>query len=452
MRVWAGVMAGALLAATAGLAQPMEDPVRTGAAADTPYLVALYKDLHAAPELSFQEVKTAARLAKELRPLGFEVTEKVGGTGVVAVLRNGDGPVLMIRTDMDALPVDEDTGLPYASKVRARTPDGAESGVMHACGHDIHMASWVGTARRMAALKDQWSGTLVMVGQPAEERSGGAIAMIKDGLYTRFPKPTHALALHDHAALPAGMLAYTPGYAMANVDTVEVTIRGVGGHGAYPHLTKDPVVLAARTVVALQTLVARENDPQSPAVVTVGSIHGGTRPNIIPDAVKLEITVRSYAPEVRQRLLDGIRRVAEGEALAAGMPKDRMPEIAVTPEAPATFNTDKLTRQVADVLTVRFGRDRVIQIPATMGGEDFSQYWLADKSIESTLFWLGAVKQSTYEAAKGDAQKLPSLHSSKFAPDPAPTLAAGVEAMTAAALSVLGTPKGGAAVAMLRRR
>jgi hippurate hydrolase len=212
------------------------------------------------------------------------------------------------------------------------------------------------------------------------------------------------------------------------------------------------VVLAARTVVALQTLVARENDPQSPAVVTVGAINGGTRPNIIPDEVKLQLTVRSYAPEVRQRLLDGIRRVAEGEAVAAGMPKDRMPVVAITPEAPATFNTDKLTRQVADVLTVRFGRDRVIQIPPTMGGEDFSQYWMADKDIESTLFWLGAVKQSAYEAAKGDAQKLPSLHSSKFAPDPAPTIRAGVEAMSAAALSVLGTPKGGAAVAMLRRR
>jgi hippurate hydrolase len=300
-------------------------------------------------------------------------------------------------------------------------------------------------------MKNQWSGTLVMIAQPAEEIGLGAKAMLDDGLYTRFPKPQYVLALHDSAALPAGMISYTNGYALANVDSVDLTIRGVGGHGAYPHTTKDPIVLASRTILALQTLVSRENDPQDPSVVTVGSIHGGTKHNIIPDEVKLQITVRSYKPEVRQRLLDGIKRIAEGEAIAAGMPKDRLPVMTYEPNyTPSTFNTPKLTGQVAEILTKRFGRDRVIELPAVMGGEDFSRFHLADKSIESMIFWLGAVKKQDYEAVKGDILKLPSIHSSKFAPDPEPTIATGVEAMTAAALGVLEKATGGRAAGARR--
>jgi hippurate hydrolase len=415
------------------------DEIRSAAQADGAYLFALYQELHRAPELSFQEVRTSARLVQEMRPLGFEVTPGVGKTGVVAVLLNGPGPVVMIRTDMDALPVTEESGLPFASKATGTTPEGLTTPVMHACGHDIHMASWVGTARRLAAMREHWSGTLVMIAQPAEERGGGARAMLADGLYRRFPKPDYVLALHDHAALPAGTIAYSSGYALANVDSVDLAIRGVGGHGAYPHTAKDPIVLAARTIMALQTLVSRENDPQSPAVVTVGSIHGGTKHNIIPDEVKLQITVRSYTDATRARLLSGIRRIAEGEAMAAGVPKDRMPVMTIKDDfTPATFNTEKLTRRVADLFRQRFGKERVVQQPAVMGGEDFSEFHRADRSIESLIFWLGAVDPKKWEAVRGDPAKLPSLHSSKFAPDAAPALATGVEAMTAAALEVLG--------------
>jgi amidohydrolase len=430
------VLAPLLFVALTGAAAA--DTLRAAVKADAPYVLDLYKDLHRNPELSFQEVKTSARLADELRKAGFEVTTGVGKTGVVGVMRNGPGPVVMLRADMDGLPVTEETGLPYASKATGTTPEGMTTPVMHACGHDIHMASWVGAARRMAAMKDQWSGTLVMIGQPAEERGGGARAMLADGLYTRFPKPQYVLALHDNAALPAGMIAYSNGYALANVDSVDLTIRGVGGHGAYPHTTKDPIALAARTIMALQTLVSRENDPQSPAVVTVGSIHGGTKHNIIPDEVKLQITVRSYTDETRDRLLSGIKRIAEGEAIAAGVPKDRMPIMHVNDDfTPATFNTEKLTRRVADLFAQRFGKDKVIQQPAVMGGEDFSEYHRADRSIESLIFWLGAVEPKKWAAAKGNPTKLPSLHSSKFAPDAEPTLEMGVEAMTAAALDLL---------------
>ena len=257
--------------------------LRQAISADMPQLMALYRDLHANPELSMLEHRTSAKLAGEARKLGFEVTEKIGGTGVVAVMKNGPGPVLLIRADMDALPLEEQTGLPFASKVRATARSGVESGVMHACGHDTHMAGWIGTARRLAAMKDQWSGTLVMILQPGEETGEGAKAMLADGLYTRFPKPQYVMAFHDAAALPAGVIGITPGYALANVDSVDVLVRGVGGHGAYPHTTRDPIVLASRIVTTLQTLVSRENDPANPAVVTVGSFNAGTKHNIISD-------------------------------------------------------------------------------------------------------------------------------------------------------------------------
>ena len=416
------------------------DAIRDAVAKDMPSLLALYRDLHAHPELSMQEVKTAAKLAAEAKKLGFTVTTGVGKTGVVAVMKNGPGPVVMLRADMDGLPVEEQTGLPYASKARAVSVTGVETGVMHACGHDTHMTAWVGAARRLAAMKDQWSGTLVMILQPGEEIGVGAKAMLDDGLYTRFPKASHVIAFHDAASLPAGVIGYSKGYALANVDSVDITVKGVGGHGAYPHTTKDPIVLGSRIVSSLQTLVSRENDPQSPAVVTVGSFIAGAKHNIISDEAKLLLTVRSYTPETRKLLLDGIKRIVRGEAIAAGMPDDRMPEVVIRENeyTPATFNTEKLTAQTAALFEQRFGDQRVRQTPAVMGGEDFSRYWLADKSMESLIFWVGGVPKAQWEKAGGDPSKLPSLHSPFWAPDPEPTISTATEAMISAALGVFG--------------
>src|SRR5688572_11328392 len=359
--------------------------------ADMPSLMTLYRDLHANPELSMQEARTPAKLAPELKKLGFTVTDKVGKTGVVAVMKNGPGPVLMLRADMDGLPVVEQTGLPFASKVRAVARSGVETGVMHACGHDTHMSAFIGTARRLAAMKDQWSGTLVMILQPGEETGEGAKAMLDDGLYTRFPKPGYVIAFHDAATLPAGVIGITPGYALANVDSVDISVKGVGGHGAYPHTTRDPIVLASRIVTTLQTLVSRENDPANPAVVTVGSFQAGAKHNIISDEAKLQLTVRSYTPEVRKLLLDGIRRIARGEAIAAGMPEDKMPVVTIREAeyTPATFNTEALSNRARDLFTGHFGAARLASPKPAMVGEDFSRYWLADKSKESLLIWVG---------------------------------------------------------------
>ena len=406
--------------------------------ADMPMLMTLYRDLHANPELSMQEMRTPAKLAPEMRKLGFEVTERVGKTGVVAVMKNGPGPVLLIRADMDALPVKEQTGLPFASKVRATTLDGIESDVMHACGHDTHITTWLGTARRLAASKDQWSGTVVMVLQPGEELGLGAKAMLDDGLYKRFPKPDVLLAFHDSASLPAGVIGVTKGYALANVDSVDITVKGVGGHGAYPQTTKDPIVLASRIVMALQTLVSRENSPLDPAVVTVGSFHAGAKHNIISDEAKLQLTVRSYGPEVRKKLLDGIARIARGEAIAAGVPADRMPVVTVRePYTPSTFNTEKLSERLIDLFGGHFGADRVVVSKPVMGGEDFSQFWLADKTKEATIFWVGGVPKAKWDAAAGDETKLPSLHSPFWAPEADTVISTATEAMTVAALDIL---------------
>ncbi|HYG29530.1 MAG TPA: amidohydrolase, partial [Allosphingosinicella sp.] len=322
---------------TPAAADPLSEAVRR----DLPSLMEIYRDLHANPELSMQETRSAGLLAAEARRLGFEVTTGVGGTGVVAVLRNGPGPTLLIRADMDALPVEERTGLPFASRARGTTREGAETGIMHACGHDTHMSAWVGTARRLAAMRSQWSGTLVMIAQPGEEIGAGARAMIEDGLFTRFPRPTHAIAFHDSASLPAGVIGYAVGPALANVDSIDIEVRGVGGHGAYPHTTRDPIVLASRIVSSLQTLVSRELDPLDSAVVTVGSFHAGTKHNIISDEARLQLTVRSYTPEIRRMLLDGIARIARGEAIAAGVPDDRMPVVNVreSQHTPAAINT-----------------------------------------------------------------------------------------------------------------
>lgn len=434
------MIARVLLAATAlSLALPAAaDPVRDATAARMPELIALYRNLHANPELSQQEVKTAAKLAAIAREAGYRVTGKVGGTGVVAVLENGPGPVLLLRTDMDGLPVTEATGLSFASSIRATTAAGVETGVMHACGHDTHMAAWVGALRNLAAMKANWSGTLVMIAQPAEELGLGAAAMLADGLYTRFPKPSHAIAFHDNATMKAGQIGVKPGYIMANVDTVDVVVKGVGGHGAAPHTTRDPVVLGARIVGALQTLVSRELDPIAPGVVTVGSFRGGATHNIIGDEATLLLTVRSSSPQMRRQLLDGIQRIVRGEAIAAGVADDRMPVVSVKEiYTPAVRNTDALTERTRAVFARRFGDARVEENAVSMVGEDFSRYHLADPAIESTLFWVGGVPAAKWDAAQKGGAALPSLHSATWAPDAEAVIGTAAEAMTAAALEVL---------------
>jgi hippurate hydrolase len=418
-------------------ASGLSDAIR----ADLPELMELYRDLHANPELSLQEVRTPAKLAPEARALGFEVTEQVGGSGVVAVLKNGPGPVLLIRADMDALPVKEQTELPFASNAIGKLPNGAEAPVMHACGHDTHMTTWVATARRLAANKDDWSGTVVMVLQPAEELGRGAKAMIEDGLYTRFPKPDYMLAFHDSASLPAGVIGVTRGYATANVDSVDIEVRGVGGHGAHPQTTRDPIVLASRIVGALQTLVSREMDPVEPAVVTVGSFHSGSKHNVIPDRAKLQLTVRSYSPESRRKLLDGIARIVRGEAIAAGIPDDRMPVVAVDPGyTPTTYNTEEFSDRLLALWDSHFGPSRVTEMKPVMTGEDFGQFWLADQTKDSVLFWVGGVPKARWDEVGGDTTRLPSLHSPFWAPDAEAVISTATEAMTVAALDMLRKP------------
>jgi hippurate hydrolase len=443
------LLALALIQCAFPQAQPKASPAPTATSAQEratltssnidaifPDVEALYIDLHKAPELSLHEEKTAARLAEGLRRAGYEVTEGVGGTGIVGILKNGDGPTLMIRTDLDALPVEEKTGLSYASQVKAKDDSGKEVSVMHACGHDIHMASWLGTARILAANKNRWKGTLMMVGQPAEEILKGAHAMMQAGLFTRFPKPTFVLAIHDSDDLPAGKIGYTPGYAFANVDSVDITIYGRGGHGAKPFTTVDPIVIAARTVEALQTIVSRENNPLDPSVVTVGSIHGGTTYNIIPDEVHLQLTVRSYKEEVRKHLLDAISRIAKAEAEAAGT--DKQPVVKVTEGSKAVYNDPKLTARVAGVLRQRFGDGNVVEQPPTMVSEDFYEYGHA--GVPALIFRVGAVEPSKFAAAQASGTPLPSTHSPLFAPDRAPTLRSAILAETDAAMDLLGKP------------
>ena len=412
--------------------------VRSDIEADYPYLLSLYKELHANPELSFMEVETARKMAGLFRELGFEVTEQVGKTGVVGVMRNGPGPTVMLRADMDGLPVREETGLAYASKAKGLNRFGDEQPIMHACGHDVHMTSLIGAVRRLTAMKDQWSGTLVLVAQPAEEIGLGAKAMIEDGLFTRFPRPDYNVALHDSASLPAGSIAYSPGYALANVDSVDIYVKGVGGHGAYPHTTKDPVVIASRIVLALQTLVSRENSPLEPAVVTVGAFNAGYKHNIISDEAHLQITVRSYSDEVRENLISGIRRIAKAQAMSAGLPEALYPVVEMEKDyTPSTYNDPELANRIAGVLQGRFGEDRVIEVDPVMGGEDFSQYGRVEPKIPSLIFWIGAVDPAKVAAAEAGGAPLPSLHSPFFAPAPEQTLKTGVEAMTAAALELL---------------
>jgi len=435
------LMGAAALALVWGCGVGAQDNDLHNAVADdyTGHLEALYLHLHQNPELSFQETETATLIASELRDLGFAVTEGVGQTGLFGVLENGEGPTVLIRTDLDALPVHEQTGLDYASTAMGVTRAGADSYVMHACGHDVHMTSFIGTARRLAAMKDDWSGTLVMIGQPAEEIGLGAKAMLDDGLYSRIPMPDYNLALHVSASHPAGLIAYTPGWALANVDSVDIEIPGVGGHGAYPHTTKDPIVLSAYIVTALQTLVSRETSPLDSAVVTVGSIHGGAKHNIIPDGVHLQLTVRSYSDETRDRLLSGIARIARAQAEAFGMPEELYPTITVEdPYTPSTYNDPALSARVATAMRGQLGAEQVIESDPVMGGEDFSQYGRTEENIPGIIFWVGAVDPARYAEAQANGETLPSLHSSLFAPAPEATITTGVEAMTSAALALFG--------------
>jgi len=396
-------------------------------------LLATYKQLHAAPELSTQEAKTSAFVAAQLRALGYTVAEKVGKYddpnatcyGVVAVMKNGAGPTVLVRSDMDALPVTEQTGLGYASQT---------AGVMHACGHDIHITTLLGTAKMLAQLKSKWHGTVMLVGQPAEEVVKGAEGMLRDDLYARFGTPTYAIAVHDNSNMPAGQIGYCPGYFMASADSVNVTLRGLGGHGAAPQSTKDPIVMAAQFITALQTIVSREDSPLDPAVVTVGAIHGGTKRNVIPDEVQLLMTVRTYKPAVRQRVLASIERIANGVATAAGVPADRMPTVEVLKgeSAESTYNDPALTERLAKALTASMGEKNVVKIDPLMVSEDFGRFGLGG-NIPATMLNVGAVDP----ARIASGERLPSLHSSQFAPVPEPTLHGAVKAMTVAVMELL---------------
>jgi amidohydrolase len=394
----------------------------------------LYVDLHRNPELAMHEQQTAAKLAERMKALGYEVTTGVGGSGVVAVLRNGKGPTVLLRTDMDALPIEEVTGLPFASHVVVKSDSGTSIPVMHACGHDIHMSSWIGTATLMSTNRERWRGTLILIGQPAEETGEGAPAMIKDGLFTRFPKPDFALAIHDDANQPVGQVGFTPGYAWAAADSVDITIYGRGGHGGRPQNTIDPVVIAARTVLALQTIVSREDNPFDPVVITVGTIHGGTKNSMIPDEVKLQLTVRMYKPEVEKRVLASIERVAKGEAMAGGAPKD--PLVKITHAANATYNDPELTKRLVSSLRGTLGAVTFVQVEPTMVFEDFAEFNLA--GIPSEDFWVGAVDPKDFAAAQQSGAPLPQLHTAAWAPDYAPTIKTAMTIETTALLELLG--------------
>lgn len=415
-RRWTALVASALSAsfvAACACAAPQRAAVPEEDAL-VPSLEALYKDLHQHPELGFQEVRTSALLADKLRALGYAVTTGVGKTGIVALLRNGAGPTVMLRTELDALPIEEKTGLPFASTATATDANGASVHVAHACGHDLHMTAWYGTAQLMAQRRNRWHGTLMLVGQPAEELGDGAAAMLADGLFKRFPKPDFVLGMHDEPTLPSGVVGFHAGYFRAAVDSVEIIIHGRGGHGAYPHLAVDPIVIAARTVLGLQTVTSRETDTLSPAIVTVGSIHGGTAPNIIPDDVRMLLTVRSFDQKVREHILASIKRQADAEATAANAP--RMPDVKVYDSADMVYNDPATTNRLVTALQRELGADSVREMPPQMGAEDFSQYGRA--GVTSVLLHIGAVSPEDLASGK----KLPYLHSPLWAPQLEPTL------------------------------
>jgi amidohydrolase len=446
MNVWHRMvtcgMSAAVMASGAMTAGAQEVPA--GVNQQLTGLVATYKGIHAAPELSHHEAKTSALLAEEMRKAGYTVTERVGrypdgsqAYGVVGILKNGAGPTLLVRADIDALPVTEKTGLPYASTVRSKNPAGQDVGVMHACGHDIHVTTMVGLARNMAALKAQWHGTLMLVGQPSEETIDGAKAMLADHLYERFGRPDVAIALHD-SNLAAGKVSVVPGPALASSTSIDVVMRGVGSHGAAPEMGKDPIVMASEFVVELQTVVSRSVPPQQPAVVTVGDIHGGTKRNIIPDEVKMELTARCYSEAVRQTIIEGVKRTARGVAIAGGVPEDRMPVVTVLEDesTPAMINDKELAARLQKLFVAKLGADNVVETPPIMASEDFGIFSLEEK-IPAVIFWLGAYDPAKVAESKQTGVSLPSLHSPFFAPLPEPALRTGVTAMTDAALELL---------------
>jgi hippurate hydrolase len=421
----------ALAAALSTARARADDPVKPWVEANLPRLLEFYWELHQAPELSLHEEQTARRLAAQWREAGFEVTERVGGHGIVGLLENGAGKTLMLRCDLDALPVTEQTGLKFASTVTAQGEDGSTTGVMHACGHDVHMTCSAGVAGFLAAHKDRWRGTVMLVGQPAEERGMGARAMLQDGLFDRFPKPDYAVALHCDSTIPTGQIGYRVGYALANVDSVDITVRG-RGHGAYPHTTIDPVVQAAHLILDLQTIVSREVKPTEPAVITVGSIHAGTKHNVIADHCKLQLTVRTYSDDVRAQLKAAIVRKAKAAAAAFGAPE---PTIEFTDGTPAMFNDRQLAERLAEMFCKRFGHEQVVQTDPSMGGEDFSEY--GRRGVSSFMYWLGTVDAHRLSGYTRIGQAPPSLHSPVFYPDAEPTLKTGVQSLAAAALELL---------------
>ena len=455
-------IASSLLALTVAIATPAcanDAELTKSVSADYDYVFNLYRHFHENPELSYKEINSSARMAKEWRELGFEVTERigdkwikqkikrdfgevpdgVGGYGLIGIMKNGDGPTLMLRADMDALPLEEKTGLSYASKVISTDHRGVEAPVMHACAHDSHMAILVGTARQLVKNKDAWSGTLILLGQPAEEVGHGARAMLEDGLYKKYPKPDYVLATHTSGWDKAGDITYTPGYALANVDSVDIHIKGLGAHGSAPHTGKDPIVLGAQIINALQTLVSRELNPLDAGVVTVGAFNAGYKHNIIPDAAHLQLTVRSYSDEVRTTLIEGIKRIAKAQAISAGLPEELHPTVETESEyTPSTFNDPDLTDRVMKAVAEQIGEARVYERPPSMGGEDFSFFHRHDETIPTLIFWTGGSDRDAMDkAAAGKGELPPANHSPFFAPDPKAALSAGVEAMTVGALELL---------------
>ena len=415
-----------------GISTPLRAQTNADIDAYYPDLRMLYEDIHRNPELAFQEVQTAAKLAARLKALGYEVTTGVGRTGVVGILKNGTGPTVMLRTELDALPIAEKTGAPFASTVVTKNLAGVTVPVMHACGHDLHMTAWTGTATWMAEHRQQWHGTLMLVGQPAEETIGGAEAMLKDGLFTRFPKPDYVIGLHDDDSMPAGTIGYHAGPFRAISISPTLTMYGRGGHGAMPFNTIDPVVMAARTVMALQTIVSRENDPMDPVVLTIGSIHGGTQANVIPDEVTLGLNIRTYSDETQQRVLAAVMRIARGEAAAAGAPR----EPAMTrPEAGhVVVNDPMLTRRVAAALQKAMDAQQVVEMPAKMTSEDFAEYGRA--GVPALLLHIGAVSPAKLAESKRTGIPVPAPHSPEWLPDLEPTLKAAGRAETVALLDL----------------
>ena len=427
----------------AGHAESAAPDLAASAERQLPALTETYKHLHRNPELSHHEEKTSALFAAELRKLGYTVTERVGkyqdgsqAYGVVAVLQNGAGPHVLIRTDMDALPVEEKTGLDYASTVRSTNAQGQDVGVMHACGHDIHMTVLLGVAREMAQRKNQWHGTLMLIGQPSEETIDGARAMLADGLYERFGRPDFVLSEHDSNDVAAGSISIKGGPLLASSTGIYVTMRGVGGHGSRPEAGKDPIVLASEFVLTAQTIVSRQIDPQQPAVLTVGTIHGGTKNNIIPDEVQLGISLRTYSPAVRDAIVADIRRTAKGLAESYGVPEDRMPVVTLGESTPETYNDPALAERLKASAVAALGKDRVEDAKAVMGSEDVGLFTL-DGKIPGVMYWLGAADAGKLAESQKTGVPLPSLHSALFAPVYAPAIETGVTAMTAMALDLL---------------